>query len=361
MKTEEQLSESIERFREVFWEKRSTGRPPVGVVSRDIFLPIKYLRTLPKAAEFRPEDVTSQMVMTDYEFGFAHARVSCDDFIPFSAPWRGIPWLEACCGCPVRYSSGSLAPGHFLASSASLADVAIPAANGWFDCLKRETERLEAAAPGDCWISPSILRGPSDVIAAMRGESNFFCDLYDAPGLIGTVAGRVNRLLLDALDAHFLSIPPKRGGYGHIFGYWAPGKTVVLQEDVMGLCSPSAYRDIFWEHNAAVVERLGRHVLFHLHSIACRHYRHVLSIPGLAGLEITVESKGPSLLELVPLFREILEQSRLIVLVDHGFEQLREALRRLPSEGLYLIIPDDAISSDGQFREFVAANWGARF
>ncbi len=128
----------------------------------------------------------------------------------------------------------------------------------------------------------------------------------------------------------------------------------------MGLCSPSVYRDIFLEHNAQVVEKLGRHVLFHLHSIACQHYRHVLSIPGLAGLEITVESKGPSLLELVPLFRQVLERSRLILLVDHGFEQLPEALCRLPAEGLYLIIPQDVLSSDGQFRQFVAGNWRGR-
>ncbi len=206
MKTEEQLAASIERFREVFWEKRTTGRPPVGVVNRDVFLPIKYLRVLPDAAEFRPQDVTSPMVLSDYEFAFARAPVSCDDFLPFSAPWRGIPWLEACCGCPVRYASGSLAPGHFAATSASLADTPIPAANGWFECLKHQTRRLAATAPADCWISPSILRGPSDVIAAMRGQSNFFCDLYDVPGLMGAVAGRVNRLLIDALDAHFLSV-----------------------------------------------------------------------------------------------------------------------------------------------------------
>ncbi len=295
--------------------------------------------------------------MTDYEFGFAQAAVSCDDFIPFSAPWRGIPWLEACCGCPVRYSSGSLAPVHFVAAGSSLADAPIPADNGWFDRLKKCTQELAAAAPADCWVSPSILRGPSDVIAAMRGQSDFFCDLCDHPRLIGEVAGRVNRLLIDALEMHFASVSPKRGGYGHIFGYWAPGKTVVLQEDVMGLCSPATYRDIFLEHNARVVQTLGDHVLFHLHSIACRHYRHVLGIPGLAGLEITVESKGPSLLEMVPLFQEVLEESRLILFVDHGFEQVPEALRRLPSEGLYVILPDDVLSSDGQFRQFVAANW----
>ena len=44
MKTDTQLDESIRRFQEVFWDKRSAGRPPAGVINPDVFLPIKYLR-----------------------------------------------------------------------------------------------------------------------------------------------------------------------------------------------------------------------------------------------------------------------------------------------------------------------------
>jgi hypothetical protein len=41
MKTAAQLAESIERFRRVFWKKKPEGRPPVGVVNPDVFLPVK--------------------------------------------------------------------------------------------------------------------------------------------------------------------------------------------------------------------------------------------------------------------------------------------------------------------------------
>ena len=44
MKTTAQLRESIERFQRVFWEKLSEGRPPIGVVDTDIYLPVKYIR-----------------------------------------------------------------------------------------------------------------------------------------------------------------------------------------------------------------------------------------------------------------------------------------------------------------------------
>ena len=357
MRSEAQLCETIQRFEESFWSKKKADRPPVGIYDERIYLPIQFLRRPFTSGTVSPQDVTGQSVMTEYEYSFAHRAVSCDDFVAFSAAWRAVPWLEACCGCPVRYAEGSLAPQHFVASVEDLASLPIPAPNGWFECLGRETKRLEVQAPSDCYISPSILRGPSDVLAAMRGIDQFFLDLCEKPRVVATVAARVSRVLIDAVDLHYSLVKPKLAGFGHIFGYWAPGQTVVIQEDAMGMCSPAMYRDIFMPCDAEVVRRLGEHVLFHLHSTGCKHYKHVLGIPGVAGLEVAMESIGPSLLDLVPVFREILEKSRLILQVCTGFEQLPEVLRKLPLEGLFLTIPDQYIRSDEEFRQFTQTNW----
>jgi hypothetical protein len=72
---------------------------------------------------------------------------------------------------------------------------------------------------------------------------------------------------------------------------------------------------------------------------------------------MTLETIGPTLQDLVPVFREILEKSRLILHACTGFEYLPEALRRLPREGLFLVIPDKYIPTDKAFREFTTANW----
>lgn len=359
MRSYEQLEETIERFQNCFWEKKSARRPPIGIYNDRIYLPINFLRRPFLQPIVTPENVTPDIVMTEYEYWFKDRdqEVSCDDQLAFSAAWRAIPWLEASCGCPVRYASGSLAPGHFVESVDELENVPIPSNNAWLECLREQTEQLENQAPPDCWISPSILRGPSDILVAMRGMSNFFMDLHDKPGAIIKAAGRVNQLLLKALDMHFSIVKPKLGGYGHIYGYWAPGKTIVIQEDAMGLASPAMYRDIFMEYNAEVVKHLGDYVLFHLHSTGYQHYRDALAIPGIAGLEITIETIGPTLLELLPVFRDILEGSRLILMVDHGFEQLPEVLRKLPREGLFLTISSGRIRSNEQFQQFISASW----
>jgi hypothetical protein len=357
MKSPQQLAESMERFRRGFWNRERTDRPPVGILSEGIFLPIGYLRQKFARAEVEPADLGDELCLTDYQFAASARKVFCDDWIPFNAAWRAIPWLEAMCGCRVRYASGALGPARVADGIDALGRMPIPADTGWQECLRRQTQRLVDACPADCWLSPTILRGPSDVLAAMRGLSEFYLDVHDHPAAIAAAAGRVNRLWMEVADMHFAMARPTLGGYGHIFGYWSPEKTVVIQEDVLGLCSPKVYGELFLEHNVELVRHLGSHVLFHLHSTGYRHWRDVLRIPGLAGLQMTVEANGPSLAELLPVLREVLEQSRLILYVEHGFEHLPWVLRRLPREGLYLLMPDRFIACDDQFRAFIGQIW----
>ncbi len=351
------IEESVERFERVFW-RRERDRPPVGVAPARVWSPIGFLRAPLPRAMIRPGEVGRALARTEYEDAFAGRAVPCDDFLPYVAAWRAVPWLEAMCGCPVRCSSGSLAPGHFLRSAAELERVPVPAATEWIDRLRTETADLAASVPEDCFVSTTILRGCSDVLAAMRGINDFCLDVHDDPASLAAAARRINRLHLDVLDMHFGLVPPKLGGYSHIFGYWAPGPTTVIQEDAMGLCAPRVYRDVFLEHNAAIVQHLGRYVLFHLHSTGYRHYRDVLEIPGLAGLEITVETNGPRLAEMLPCLREILERSRLILLIDGWFEDLAAALRKLPHDGLYVIVSDRYVSNEAEFAGLMRACFG---
>lgn len=360
MRTSSQLAESVQRFQHSFWDRRSGDRPPVAVVHEGIFLPIQHLRQPLTKPELHPEDLDEDLTATDYEFDLRTRRVFCDDWVPFNAAWRGIPWLEAWCGCPVRTSSGSLAPGHYVGSVEQLADLALPARPDWFDCLRRQTQALAQRSPGDCFISPSIIRGASDVLGALRGLPGFFTDLYDSPETVRRLTGRINQLILESLEMHFSIIGPKHRGYGHIFGYWAPEKTICLQEDALGMCRPEIYRDFFLEGTAEIVRRLGRCILFHLHTTGFRHYRDVLRVPGIAGLQFTIEANGPDLLDMLPALREVLEETHLILFVDHGFEQLGEALRRLPHEGLFLLINDRHLPSERAYREFLAAAFGVR-
>ena len=79
MKTQAQLVESIQRFQESFWDRKSTDRPPVGIYDEGIFLPIDFLRRPFTRPTVSPEDVNGDLVASEYEYSFANRAVSCDD------------------------------------------------------------------------------------------------------------------------------------------------------------------------------------------------------------------------------------------------------------------------------------------
>ncbi|MBN1294011.1 MAG: hypothetical protein JXB48_19400 [Candidatus Latescibacteria bacterium] len=357
MYSQSQITETVERFRQSFWRKTHMDHPPVGVVCDGTLLPVNYMRSGFSGSELFPGDIHKNLFSTDYDYTSVHRGVFTDNWVPFNSAWRAVPWIEAICGCPVRYASGSLAPGHCVDSIDDLREYILPANKTWLKILERQTKELVASAPADCWISPSILRGPSDILAAMRGMTDFYMDLYDNIQVIDEMAGRINKLFINILDRHFSVVRPNLGGYGHIYGYWAPGKTITIQEDALGMCSPDVYRDVFMKYNADIVNHLGLYVLFHLHSTGYGHYRDVLEIPGLAGLEMTIEENGPPLHEMVPFLRETLERSRLILFVHHYFEDVPHVLKQIPHEGLFLIISDKFIKSENEFRAFKEKNW----
>jgi hypothetical protein len=72
-----------------------------------------------------------------------------------------------------------------------------------------------------------------------------------------------------------------------------------------------------------------------------------------------MEQGGPTLLDALPVLKETLEKSRLILHVDYCFEQLPEVLRKLPREGLFLAVSNLRIRSDREFRDFIAAQWNS--
>lgn len=349
MKTPDQLEQSIDRFRRGFWLRERVDRPPLAVVPARTWLPIGYLKQPFERTHVAPQDLTRDLVRTDDEDAAIGRAVFSDDWLPYRAAWRAVPWLEAVCGCGVRYATGSLAPEPWAGSAEELAELAPPVDRAWWDALAAQTSALAGDLPPDVFLCPSILRGPSDVLAAVRGLTDFYLDLNDNPRAVARAAAAVNGLLLAALDRHFAAVGPKWGGYGNIYGHWSPGPSYVIQEDVCGMASPRIYRDIFMPLNAEAVRRLGPHTMFHLHSSGMRHWRDVLAVPGLAGVEITVESVGPDLLALAPVLREIVERSRLMLFVDEHFDQLPEVLAGLPRDGLYVIVSDKYVSSEADF------------
>jgi hypothetical protein len=74
-------------------------------------------------------------------------------------------------------------------------------------------------------------------------------------------------------------------------------------------------------------------------------------------VQLIVEANGPSLHSLRPAIQKILESTRLILSVDSHFDELVDVVKRLPSEGLCVMVSDKFISNDDDFREFLTLAW----
>jgi hypothetical protein len=57
--------------------------------------------------------------------------------------------------------------------------------------------------------------------------------------------------------------------------------------------------------------------------------------------------------------RELLEPSRLLLFLDHRFEELSAVLPQLPREGLYLAIPARCLKNEAAFLQFTKTHWRA--
>jgi hypothetical protein len=357
IKDRAQLEASIDRYRRGFWNRESMDRPPFSVLPDRAWLPLLYLREPLRVAEFQPDDIGPKLARSDYEDAAEHRAVTVDDWMPWAAPWRGVPWLEAIAGCSVLAAQGSLAPGAWADSIEQLRDLREPRGKSWFDRLGVLTAELQETAPDDCFVSTSIFRGPSDVLAAARGLTNFYLDIVDEPEVVAEAALAVNQMHLAVLARHLSIVKPKMGGYGHIYGYWSPEPTTMIQDDVLGMTSPATFRDYFSACAAEIVKHLGSHVIYHVHSTGFGHWRHLLDVPGLAGVELGVEPIGPSLHELEPMLLEIAERSRLLLMVDGHFDEFTDVVRKLPTDGVCVGVSDKFVKSDAEYRDLMAATW----
>lgn len=70
---------------------------------------------------------------------------------------------------------------------------------------------------------------------------------------------------------------------------------------IRAVVCPHSHSSLFRDFSAEVVRHIGPRVVFHLHSTGYRHYQDVLQVPGIAGLQMTIEANGPSLGELTPV------------------------------------------------------------
>lgn len=182
------------------------------------------------------------------------------------------------------------------------------------------------------------MRGISDIIGAMVGQAELVYYFYDEPDRMKKLCKNINQIFLKVVEEQQNSIPKFYGGYSiGFYDIWCPGKCIWFQEDLTSLLSPIIYREYILECNKEVCDRY-EYSAIHLHPSSFYIIDDILDIESLKVIEINKDVGGPSIEEMLPLFKKVLEKKRLCIWGNLDEKDIYTIKRNLPFKGLYLNI-----------------------
>ena len=323
---------------DAFWARQDTDRPLLGswVGSYEIpkFFP-KGLAQLPEG-KLEPDTIRFEAFRPDYERLFElHDQTGAD--VPWVAiPLMMVPWVEAIAGCPIHHHGGNVWAAPWLDTYERLDETDLQPDPAWLETLVEFTRWLVQLSDGRFPVGLTLMRGPADLLAALRGTEELIYDLYDHSEAVGRALEQLTEIWLQVARAQLAHIP--KFADGHCFSIqhlWGRRPGGWFQDDAIAYWSPT-----FYEHYARVCEaRLSRGMELtgiHLHSPALFTVDHLVEMPDLDVIEVNLDDVGPRIPEMIPRFRQVLEHKRLLVWGDFTTTDLRIMKEHLPARGLAL-------------------------
>lgn len=330
--------DALKRHR-AFWNGEATDRPvwgiSIGFFANEIFPRVMArLGTGPVC----PDDIPVEELLQDCDDRYA-AHQGLGDF-PFTcAPFFALPWLEAVAGCPIMASPSSLWAEPCLVDWAAWQWDRAILENPWTQKLLQLMRALIEHSRGRFQVSPTLMRGPADILAAMRGATQFPLDMLDTPDLVVPALQRCAEIWRQVARAQLDAIPASRDGYLALdaaLRTWAPDKLLWLQEDAMSLLSPTLYRNYVWPLDARLSAAFPC-VAFHLHGSVLWAIDDVLRLPDVHVVELNLEAALCDVEGTFAGWKKIQRQKPLVIwrmFTDDFPSWLARVARELPATGL---------------------------
>ncbi len=329
---------NVERCR-AFWAREEVDRPLLSTWVGSFEMSGLYphgLARLP-AGELAPGDVDFELFRRDYETLAENNRRACAD-VPWSAyPVMVLPWLEAVAGCRIVHSAGNIwaEPRHDWSDSLASGQPLQPRLD-WMEKLVEFTDWLVKLSDGRFPVAVSLMRGPTDVLAALRGAQDSVLDLVDHPQSVVPILEGITDLWVQVAQAQLSRVPLFAGGHGwSVQNLWSDEPGVWFQDDAIAYWSPKLYQTYAWPYEKKLSESIARTGV-HLHSASIFTVDGLLKMPSLGVIEMNLDVTGKTIPEMIPAFRKILETQRLYVWGHFTVDDLVLMKEQLPARGLAL-------------------------
>jgi hypothetical protein len=180
------------------------------------------------------------------------------------------------------------------------------------------------------------MRGPADLLAAMRGAQTSIYDLFDHPNQVERTLEALTDIWIEVANAQLAHIPQFAGGHSFsVINLWGRKPGAWFQDDAIAFWSPTFYR----QYARGCEEMLSSCMAatgIHLHSPSLFTVDELVKMPDLDVIEVNLDDVGLRIPEMIPRFQQILGRKRLYVWGAFTTQDLRLMREKLPTRGLAL-------------------------
>jgi 5-methyltetrahydrofolate--homocysteine methyltransferase len=353
------VEDKIKRYTS-FWNGYPVERPMVGFSLGGWFSFMSYsaIQKYRGAERLTPDMLSPERHFDDYDRIVAPFEEIEDDVIHSVAPIPAFPWLEAMLGIPAQVGNESIWVKEGGFDYRDTGKLNLSKDNPW---RKRYLEFVSALQDryGDRYpVGQPILRGTSDMVAALRGTQQMIFDLYDHPQEFQRLARACTDFFICLVKDQLAITKPFQGGYVvEQFTLWAPDGIVRMQEDASALFSPDLYVKYLQEEDWRIASAFPYDVI-HLHSSSLHLLDRFVDVEPQKCIEINKDQGGWGVDRMLPLFKMVQSRGKkLIVRGKLDLADLELLCKELSPRGLFLQIVIDNPEEAKQFRDFFRP-WG---
>lgn len=345
-----------------FWDRANSNRPLLGI---NIGFTIQHrfprlAQTLP-VGPVQPGDIRRDLFLQDCDW-LHETHQGMGDYPFVAAPFVGVPWLEAIVGCPIQSSGASMWAEPCVKDWKNWQWQMPTPENPWMKKLLELTEALVKHAAGRYGVAPTLMRGPADILAAMRSATQFPLDLLDEPETMARAVRACAEVHEQIGRAQLALIPQSTEGYiagDAALRTWAPDKIVWLQEDAMALLSPKLYRQFFLQADKQLAAAYPC-VAYHLHGTGLWAIDDLVQVPDIDVIELNLEDALCDVEGTLNGWKKIQQHKPLVVwrmYKDDFTTWLHRILKELPPNGVAIQVStnnvEEARKAKAAFEEAV--------
>ena len=354
------LEKRIKLHRE-FWDGAPLSEPVVSYKIGDYFFADKFRANLPlleKGTISTTDMVDVDAYMVDYEEMYQMSEKTGQTGFFTAEPNTGIPWIEGMVGCPIQGEEVAFMGMPILDDINDVSDLILEDNNPWLLKYLEFVEKLVALSKGRFPVGQPIMRGSTDVLGCLIGQSNMALAVMIEPEKTKKLFNQVAEMLRKIIYEQFKRVPEFYGGYAAGFYHlWSPGKQIWYQEDLSAILSPKHY-DEFLKETSEIICKGYDYTFVHLHPNSFFHLDGILKQPLLKAVQINKDVSGPTVEEMIPVFRRVYDANkRLIVWGDLTIDETKMLMEELPQHSLFMNIVAPTVEYAQELQEIISSKW----